>query len=213
MGAFVMRRLNTWIVVGGFCLLLNGLPAWADDVLAPKIAAQINQHDVIQANVVQVRKMQTLKRPLVSQGQLVYSKQDGVFWLMHKPVSIRYWFGEQRVVEVDGVGQRRVQEAKANPRLAQMGQIMKSMLSAKTEALQSMFDVQAKGAVDKWTLVLTPRGEPLSQYMKAVRVSGGRFIEAMVLEEKSGDTTEMTLLESRALPSVPTDVLKVFQAP
>lgn len=207
-----MRRITHWMWA---CLLMVGVPTsvWAEPDLAQSIANQINQYAVIQAKVVQVRNMQTLKRPLVSQGQLVYSKQDGVFWLLDEPLRVRYWFGDQRVVEIGASGERRVQEAKSNPRLAQMGQIMKSMLSAQTDALRSMFEIRAKGTVDKWTLELTPRGEPLSQYMKSVQVSGGRFIEGMLLEEKSGDTTEMRLQDSRALPAVPVEVLRVFQAP
>ena len=196
-----MRRVVAVIV--GLGLFFGGASAKASPELVDQISAQLEQHAVVRAKLVQSRKMVALKRPVVSQGQLLYSRRDGVFLFIEQPLRVSYWLNERKVVEITADGQRREQDVKSNPALVQVGQVMRSLLGVRAEALKGAFEVTAKGSMSKWELLLTPRQAPLNQFIATVKVSGGRFIESMVLQEKSGDVIQTQLTESQALSDLP----------
>ena len=111
-------------------------PVWAaTSELLTAIAAQIEQHPVVQAEFVQTKKMTALHRPLISRGRMVFSRQDGLFWWIEEPLKMSYWLGEAKMVEILPSGERREQATASNPALAQISRVMRSMLAAQASTL------------------------------------------------------------------------------
>ncbi|TXG93235.1 MAG: outer membrane lipoprotein carrier protein LolA [Rhodocyclaceae bacterium] len=178
--------------------------------LLPSITKQIEQHPVVRADFVQTKRMIALKRPLVSKGRMIFSRKEGVFWLIDEPIRVSYWLGDLKIIEVSPDGQRKEQDTKSNPALTQISRVMRSMLGAQTEALKENFDVQARGSATQWELDLVPKQAQLAQYVRSIKVRGGRFIEVMTLEEVSGDTTQTHFSASEALGEVPASDIQRF---
>lgn len=183
--------------------------AAAPDLLT-NITKQIEQHPVVRSDFVQTRKMLALKRPLISRGRMVFSRKEGVFWLIDEPIRMSYWLGDLKIIEISSDGQRREQDTKSNPALTQISRVMRSMLGAQSEVLKENFEVQARGGAAQWELELIPKQAQLAQYVRSIKVTGGRFIEAMTLEEMSGDITQTRFTASEALSEVPSSDIQRF---
>lgn len=188
-----------------------GAPVWAaTSELLTAIAAQIEQHPVVQAEFVQTKKMTALHRPLISRGRMVFSRQDGLFWWIEEPLKMGYWLGEAKMVEILPNGERREQATASNPALAQISRVMRSMLAAQASTLVENFDVHASGRTSQWVLTLVPKQAQLLQHVRCIQLSGGRFIEEVVLVEPSGDSTQTRFFSSEAMRELPVGLTGQF---
>jgi hypothetical protein len=87
--------------------------------------------------------------------------------------------------------------------VAQIGRIFQSLLQGKWSALDDYFTVKGEGRADRWTITLVPKPQ-VASFLKGVRVSGGRFIERVHVDEPGGDTMDLTFLNVRTdLPVSP----------
>jgi hypothetical protein len=195
-----MTRLQFLLgTLGLFCA-----PVWAaTSELLTAIAAQIEQHPVVQAEFVQTKKMTALRRPFISRGRMVFSRQDGLFWWIEEPLKMGYWLGEAKMVEILPNGERREQATASNPALAQISRVMRSMLAAQASTLVENFDVHASGRTSQWVLTLVPKQAQLLQHVRRIQLSGGRFIEEVILVEPSGDSTQTRFFSSEAMRELP----------
>lgn len=180
--------------------------------LLNEIAAQVQQYPVIRAEFEQTRQMAALKRPLVTAGRLTFSREHGVLWRIEKPYRMVYVLGEARIVEIGENGTRRVREARDVPGLAQVGRVFRAMLGANSAALREYFDVTAQGVPSKWTIELKPRQAQMAQFLTAMHLSGGGFVDAIRISEASGDSTQIRFFNSQGA-AVPNEAeLSLFGA-
>lgn len=181
--------------------------------LFPLIAKQIEQYPVVRADFVQTKRMAALKRPLVSRGRMIFSRKEGIFWLIEEPLRVSYWLADLKIVEISPEGQRREQETRSNPALTQISRVMRSMLGAQSDVLKENFEIKANGTISQWEVELVPRQAQLAQFVRSIKVAGGRFIEVMSLEEASGDLTQTRFNGSEVLTAVPaTDIQRFFKS-
>lgn len=170
---------------------LTPLHAADTDTLA-QIGAQLEQHAVIRAEFTQRKQMAAMKRPLVTSGRLVFSRQHGVLWQIEQPLRISYVLGEERIVEIGADGVRRERGIRDVPGLAQVGRIFRAMLGANSAALREQFDATVHGDSTQWEITLTPRNAQLAQFLTRLQLSGGRFVNDISIAEAGGDTTQIT---------------------
>jgi hypothetical protein len=206
-----VRALVTRLSIGIACLVL-GLPAAASDAqgVLSRVGSQIAQYPVVRAEFVQTKQMAALKRPLVTSGQLVFSKSQGILWQIERPYRLSYVLGETRIVEIGGDGARRVREIRDVPGLAQVGRVFRAMLGADASALTEHFDVEAIGDADKWSISLKPRQAQLAQYISAMALSGGRFVEEIRISEAGGDSTQIRFRNSQQASALSDAELALF---
>lgn len=174
----------------GVSAMVGAFPAAAADTLR-QIGAQIEQYPVVRADFVQTKQMAALKRPLVTSGRLTFSRTEGVLWQIEKPYRMSYVLGETRIVEIGGDGSRRVRETREVPGLAQVARVFRAMLGANSDALREHFDVTVQGDPAKWSIELKPLQSQLAQYLNAMQLSGGRFVEEISIKEAGGDSTQL----------------------
>ncbi len=203
-----MRAMNVVGRVLGVlsaCCLLAGISAGAAEPDAlTRISAQVEQFPVVRADFVQSRQIAAMKRPLVTSGRLMFSRQHGVLWQIEQPYRISYVLAEDRVVEIASDGSRRERGPRDVPGLAQVGRVFRAMLGTNTGALQEHFDVTAQADAQKWELILTPRQAQLAQFLSGMRLSGTRFVESIAISEARGDSTQIRLRNTQGA-SVPSD--------
>ena len=202
-----MNRLQFLV----FCVVISCRPALAStNELLSAISAQIEQYPVVQADFVQIKKLSALQRPLISRGRMVFARQEGLFWLIDEPLKMGYWLGETKMVEIFPSGEKREQASSSNPVLAQVSRLMRSMLGAQAPGLLENFDVRASGRISQWVLTLVPKQAQIMKHVRLIQVSGGRFIEEIVLEEPSGDSTHTRFLSSEAKRELPVALTAQF---
>ena len=206
-----MRAMNALfhrVILALLCWITSTF-ALASDTLA-QIGAQIEQYPVLRAEFVQTKQMAALKRPLITRGQLTYSRQNGVLWQIEQPYRMSYVLGEERIVEISGDGIRQERGLREVPGLAQVGRVFRAMLGANTTALQENFDVTVQGDIGKWEITLKPRQAQLSQFLTGMQLSGARFVENITITEAGGDSTQIRFQNSQGVNQLNGAELQLF---
>jgi hypothetical protein len=162
------------------------------------IGKQIEQHHVVRAEFTQTKQMADLKRPLITRGKLVYSRDHGVLWQIEQPYRISYVLGEEKIVEISAHGIRKERSMRDIPGLAQIGRVFRAMLSANTATLKSYFDTSVQGDTSQWAIQLTPQQAQLKQFLTQLKLQGSHFVEAIDIDENNGDRTTIRFTDSQA---------------
>lgn len=178
-----------------------------------KVGKNIEQYPVIRAEFTQTKQMQALKRPLISTGQLTYSRNHGVLWQIFQPFHISYVLGEDKIMEIDANGVRKEKGVREVPGLAQVGRLFRALLSADASTLHSYFDVTAHGDTDKWQLILKPRQQQISKSLSLIELSGSQFVETIVMNEARGDTTTIAFRKTQGAKALSDSESQLFGTP
>ncbi|NOU41367.1 MAG: outer membrane lipoprotein carrier protein LolA [Methylotenera sp.] len=181
--------------------------------LLNKIGHKIEQHAVIRAEFTQTKQMQALKRPLITTGKLTYSRSYGVLWQILQPYNISYVLGEDKIIEIDANGLRKERSFRDVPGLAQVGRVFRAILGANVSALNTYFEVTAQGDTDKWKLALIPRQQQLLKSLSLIELSGGQFVETIIITEASGDTATLRFRKTLGATDLIDTELQLFSTP
>ncbi|AVS84399.1 hypothetical protein C8246_08095 [Paracidovorax avenae] len=185
-----MRTLTAALRLAALALWL-ALPlhaASAGTATLSSLAQHVAQHPVVRAEFTQTRQMAALKRPVVTTGRIVYSREHGVLWQIEKPYAMTYVLQDDKVVEIGADGQRRERQVQG---LAEIGRVFRAVLSADTQALASYFDIAVQGTTAQWTLELKPRQPQMAQVMERIRITGDQFVQTLRMDEAGGDSTSL----------------------
>ncbi|HEY0268187.1 MAG TPA: outer membrane lipoprotein carrier protein LolA [Methyloradius sp.] len=179
------------------------------DVLA-NISAQIAQHAVIRADFTQTKQMTALKRPLITHGKFVYSRDYGVLWQIEQPYHISYLLGEDKMIEISGDGVPKERNARDIPGLGQVSHIFRALLGAKLDTLKNTFDIAANGDASKWEIQLIPKQAQLKQFLTTLNLNGSQFVENIQIAEAGGDSTRIQFRNSKSVAALNDNELQLF---
>jgi len=176
-------------------LLLAGMtfPAFAqdDDALA-RIAARVEQPELLRGTFEQARQVQGFRQPLRSSGRFVLSREHGVLWLTEKPFPSSLSVTSRGLVAENGGQVRRIDTEK-EPGLRAVNSLLADLLGGELARLERDFSIRIEHEdADGWKLVLTPKGEPLSRVFNAIELQGAVFVESVSLGESNGDVTQVS---------------------
>lgn len=175
------------------------------DVLLESIGRSFGSQAVVRAEFEQHKSIAALKRPLVTAGRLAFSREQGVLWRIERPYAAVYVMADDSVVEIAADGSRRKRAIREMPGLAHINRVFRALLRADTNVLGEYFMVTARGRVGDWELDLVPRQAQLAQALTRISVKGGRFIEAIHVEEANGDATRIEFRNTSVAASLDKD--------
>jgi outer membrane lipoprotein-sorting protein len=191
--------------------LAAGIAQGADQTLLEGLRAQFARHAVVRADFVQEKRIQGMTRPLVSEGRLLFSRDQGVLWQVERPYRAAYILTGTHMIEVAADGARRVMPVSDQPGLAEVSRVFRGVLGADTTALAEQFRIETSGGVSRWQLRLTPRTDALRKAIPLIVVAGGEFLERVDLDEAAGDHTLIRLLRARGGDALTADELSAFK--
>ena len=171
-------------------LLLTGSALQAQALLPGNLTAHLEEAAVIHLDFTQIRTLAALSRPLKASGSLVLARDKGVIWALKRPVALTYVVGPKGLTVVNGDGSRERKSAREAPMAAQMGQIFRALAQGDWKVLGNFFTVIGEGSPERWEVNLLPNPQAAA-FVKRVRLSGGRFIDRIRIEEAAGDRTEL----------------------
>jgi hypothetical protein len=206
-----MRQLILTYRIFLFCIFGWVVPSHAaePDMLV-RIGSQIEQYSIVRAEFTQTKQMAAMKRPLITYGLLVYSRQYGVLWQIERPYRISYVLSEEKIVEIGADGIRKERGLREVPGLAQVGRIFRAMLGANAVALREAFNVTVQGDARKWDIELKPRQPQLAQFLTGLQFGGGRFVEIIHIGEADGDTTQIRFHNTQGATALSESELSLF---
>ncbi|EQM67330.1 outer membrane lipoprotein carrier protein LolA [Pseudomonas tohonis] len=182
--------------------LLAGSLAQAFDL--DQLAAQLGKPAVVRGPFVQEKHLRALPRPLTSEGHFVLSREQGLLWLLEKPLQQDYRIGAAGIARrVDGHWQAQPGQDVA----AQQSRLFLAVLKGDHQGLARDFQLQLSGDADHWQLQLTPNSLLLKQIFSAIQIQGRALVERIELRETQGDSTVLRLPASQ-----PGDALDAAEA-
>lgn len=194
------RHMLRQLAAGGMALALLGtMPVHAEDLLGG-VAARLVDAPVIHGQFEQTRKLAGFSNPLVSRGDFVLARGRGVVWNTRDPFPSSLLVTPEKLVMrgADGKVQQQMQ-ADSQPAMRVVGESMIAVLRGDLRSLQARFDVKGK-LVGKagWTLVLTPLDAGMRRVFTRIELAGDRFVRNVRLEEGSGDSTVVRMIDPSA---------------
>lgn len=185
--------------------------AAAEAGLVARITAQLAEKTGVRAQFKQTQTLAALSAPLVSTGTLVFVRDRGVIWRTDTPYRVTYVIGDTGVTKIDASGHRSTSGA-SHGSLAQVSRMMRAMLGGDLSALYSQFDVAANGTTARWRMLLTPNQPQLAQFVKALRMEGGAFLQTLDITAANGDTTRIDFTGSEGIDTLSPAELALFGA-
>jgi outer membrane lipoprotein-sorting protein len=192
-----LRMRMAGAVVVALCALpcVQGAEAQPADALL----ARLHQPAVLRGNFVQSRQITGFKRPVESSGDFVVARGTGLLWHTQKPFESLLSVSRARLRVTNGKGGTETTlDAKREPMLRTLNEILQSVVIADIAALRTRFELEVRlvGTTD-WEMTLQPKDAALRSRVSAIVLSGGAHVQGARLVEASGDITTVRFLDQR----------------
>lgn len=160
-----------------------------------KVGGEFAGTPVVRARFSQTKRIQALRRPLISSGTFLYAKDHGVFWDFENPSPTRYIITENAIMEESGDGPPRITTASDQPRIREFGALFLSVFTGQFDLLDDKFNVKVEWEEDDWMLGLTPKSPLLRRVISHIVINGDTRVERVRILETNGDLTDLRFLD------------------
>ncbi len=156
---------------------------------------------VLHGEFEQVKTLKGFRNPLVSTGEFLVARGQGVWWHTRQPFESTLVVTKTRLFTRNADGSAsNLADAQAQPGLEQVNELVFSLLAADLDALADKFTVVAQPVgVAGWTLVLTPRDANIARFLVRATLAGDRDVQTVRIDEARGDSTQIRF--SKQVPS------------
>ena len=165
------------------------------------IHQRLKTSPVLKGEFEQTKTLRGFKNPLVSHGEFLVARGEGVWWHTQQPFESTLVVTRTKLFTRNADGSTsNLMDAQAAPGLQQVNELIFSLLAADPDVLADKFAVVAQpvGAAG-WTLTLTPRDANVAKFLVRATLTGDRDVQAVRIEEARGDATQIRF--SRQVPS------------
>ncbi len=201
-------------LLAGLALAWPCLAAAADsDELLERVVGRLAEHAVVRAQFVQERFVAAMPAPSLSGGRMVVSRKEGVLWEIERPVKVTLAFTPTQIIETGPDGVRWLRAPRGGAPQASIGRIMRGILGADADELRAQFDAAAEGSSDRWAIRLAPKAREVARFVTSIRLAGGAHLEAIDIEEASGDRTAIRLRNFTTATELEPGEREQFRAP
>lgn len=163
---------------------------------AQGLPQHLKEPEVVHADFSQVRTLPALSRPLKQSGSLVMAKGRGVLWQVRKPLTLTYVIGAKGLMVVDAEGRKERRAAQELPVVGQMGRIFQALAQGDWHTLEAWFAIAGTGTPSRWEVKLTPIAQAAG-FIRSVRITGGRFVETLQIDQPGGERMELRFTGQR----------------
>lgn len=161
--------------------------------LTAEVKARLAEQDVITGTFEQSKVVKGFKKPFKSTGAYEVKKGEGVKWNTAAPFASELTVSADSIRSMQGGAEQFKLDAKTEPTVRVITQLLFSLLSGDLNALSTHFDV--KGQVDgkEWSIELTPKPGPLAKVFNRISLKGDAAVRSVHMQELSGDATLISL--------------------
>lgn len=199
-----MGRLMLALLLASAAALAS--PVLADDTrdstVVSQIAAQLGRARGVRARFTQTQTLQSMQRPLVSTGTLLFSRERGVIWQIEQPLRLTCVVTEAGVRTLDAAGKPVPGSQRNAAGIAQVSRMMRAMLGGDLSAMYSQFDVAAQGTPAHWRLRLTPAQPQLAQALRGLDLHGDTYVRGIAIRAAGGDETRLEFTDSASVETL-----------
>ncbi len=171
-------------------LLVPVVRAWG--ISPEEIAARLTAQPVTVGDVEQTRQLSGFELPLQSRGHFVFWQDHGLYLETRQPFfnattltadAIWHWNEDGSLSPASQLG---------NAVQKEVNRTLLAFFSADLPLIRSRFEPhwQITSATD-WTVTLIPRHAMIAAHVESVELSGGAFLDRLVLVAANGDTSRL----------------------
>jgi len=200
--------------VFALALAVAGAPAFAATADALKLVHErLKIAPVLKGEFEQTKTLKGFKNPLVSRGEFLVARGQGVWWHTQQPFESTLVVTRTRLFTRNADGSAtNLMDAQAQPGLEQVSELVFAILAADLDALADKFDVAAQPAgASGWTLVLTPRDPNIAKVLVRATLAGERDVQSVRIDESRGDSTQIRFSRQVPAAALAADEGKRFQ--
>ena len=164
-----------------------------------KPAAELAAAQVLTGRFVQRRYLAGLDRPLVSQGDFLLARGQGVLWRTVSPFASEFVLSASGMTLRDGASATHVSSSE-RPALRTALEVFFALFALDVARLAESFELFGRNEGDHWQVGLRPRDSGLARVFDQAVISGAHAVERIELSSAAGDRTEIELagIETRA---------------
>lgn len=187
-------------------LCLGLLSVAAHAVTLDELQQRFSEQPVLRAEFSQQRSVSGMDQKLNSSGNLIISRNKGLWWQQQKPFPLSLLLTDSRMVQILAGQVPQVVTAENNPQMFQFNSLLTALFHADKRALEQNFalDFSDRGQ-GNWTLILTPKSSPLNRLFKTITLEGQTFLNNININDMQGDSTKIRFFNQRTEPKTLTD--------
>jgi outer membrane lipoprotein-sorting protein len=182
-------------------LLLCAVVAAAHAADTPESALRQRLHEpaVLRGSFVQSRQIVGFRRPIESRGVFVVARGRGLLWHTQKPFESVLTVNRERLRVSSGTGGAQTTlDARREPMLRALNDLLQSVVIADVAALKTRFDLTIELIGETgWQLALAPKDAALRARFSSITLSGSAHVQSVLLAEAGGDVTTVRFLDQR----------------
>ncbi len=156
-----------------------------------KIQERLTNNPIVCAVFSQSKSLRALTRPLLSRGKFVFVAGKGVLWQVREPFPAQVLVKRDALIKWSDDGRPQRVSFGQTPIFKALSNVFLATFSGDINGLRDTFFIKADELSSPWRLTLTPRNQAFAKIITAVRVTGDRFVNELVIEEARGDKTHI----------------------
>lgn len=195
-----------WITIGFIlCVMMSNLSHAAtsnpaDVTQVSQIFKQLSSTPTVRANFQQQKKLASLNKTFVSNGTVLFSKQQGVLWQIQRPVQASLIVTPKKLVQKTQRTFSQIEIDKSP--YGSVATMFLQLMSGNETALAKNFNVvSASYAPNQWNVTLTPKSALFKKLFVQVNAQGQRYVDKIVISEKANNSTTILFTQHSNQPS------------
>lgn len=167
---------------------------------------RFTEQPLIRAHFEQSRTIKSLPQPLLSQGNMLIARDQGLLWDQTAPFVMQLLLDDKRMVQMINGQPPQTIRAEDNPQMFQFNHLLRALFQADRKVLEENFRIEFTSQKEgRWALRLTPITTPLDKIFSSIDLTGKTYLETIQLNDKQGDRTDITLSQHQLTPTQLTD--------
>ncbi|USX16115.1 outer membrane lipoprotein carrier protein LolA [Oxalobacteraceae bacterium OTU3CAMAD1] len=182
-----MNKVKT-VLLAAALAMFN--PAQAAAPVA-KIQAMLAKPPIMCGRFDQTKQLAGMKKPLASNGRFCVVAGKGVLWRTLQPFPSTLRLTRDEIVNYQGDRVAMRLDAKTEPTVRMINNVLFSLLSGDLGQLESLFEVDGTVDATSWNVALKARQAALEKAIGTIKLDGGAYVKNIVMSEAGGDKTSI----------------------
>ena len=182
-----MKNVKT-VLLAAALALFN--PAQAAAPVA-QIQAMLAKPAIMCGRFDQTKQLAGMKKPLASNGRFCVVAGKGVLWRTLQPFPSTLRLTRDEIVNYQGDRVAMRLDAKTEPTVRMINNVLFSLLSGDLGQLDSLFEVDGTVDANSWNVALKARQPALEKAIGTIKLDGGTYVKNIVMSEAGGDRTHI----------------------
>ncbi|MFT6256361.1 outer membrane lipoprotein carrier protein LolA [Shewanella sp. AC34-MNA-CIBAN-0136] len=168
------------------------------------LAQRLNLQLDTRGQFVQLRHLQVLKKPLLSQGQFIFSPTQGLVWQQQRPFNTLMVLKDQQLIQQNSQGkiQHFSSGANGNPIAQQLPRLLQAIMAGDIAALSADFNLfmpatqlATQPENRSWQLGLKAKDPQVQSSMGNITLSGDTLIRSLMMTSNQADVRDYTQIQ------------------